>query len=94
LEFYRLGMGNYRDLTWQEGKVTTLRVLTSDKTSLSEAVCAGSKVEPDYKPSFDAPFTTNNSPFRMYFRSVVTLRWPAVRMMTSSGTPARAAVVT
>jgi hypothetical protein len=28
----------------------------------------------DYKPSCDAPFTRNNSPLRMYFRSVVTLR--------------------
>ena len=48
----------------------------------------------DYKPSFDAPLTTNSSPLRMYFRNVVTLRWPVWRMITSSGTPARVAVVT
>ena len=47
-----------------------------------------------HNPSLVAPFTVNSSPFRMYFRSVATLRCPVWRIMVSSGTPARAAVVT
>lgn len=39
-----------------------------------------------YNPSPAAAFSSNNRPWRMYFRSMAVLRWPVCSMMTRSPT--------